>query len=151
MEIKHSNGTDKDFIFLCQQLDQFLDELAGGEKNRAEYLPYNALDHIHNSFLAYHDNTAVGCASFKEVEAGVAEVKRVFVKHQYRGMKIAWQLLAELEKEAQKQGYHTLILETGSFLTAALSLYRKIGFHVIDNYGPYANMPQSICMSKEIL
>lgn len=151
MDIKHSNGSDPDFISLCRQLDQFLNELAGGEENRAEYIPYNALDDIRHSFLAYQDGIAVGCASFKEFEPGVAEVKRVFVKPEYRGDKIAGRLLTELEKEAGRQGYHTLVLETGDALVSAAKLYKRIGFCPIDNYGPYINMPKSVCMKKAIL
>ena len=35
-------------------------------------------------------------------------------------------------------------------LVAAMALYRSIGFEVIENYGPYKDMPESICMKKEL-
>ena len=40
----NTDGNDKDFIILCRELDQFLNQLVGGENNRAEYIPYNQLD-----------------------------------------------------------------------------------------------------------
>lgn len=43
-----------------------------------------------------------------------------------------------------------LILESGEILTEAMALYRKIGHWVIPNYGQYKDMPESICMRKEI-
>jgi len=35
-------------------------------------------------------------------------------------------------------------------LVAAMGLYRKIGYKIIPNYGQYQNMPNSICMKKEL-
>ena len=43
-----------------------------------------------------------------------------------------------------------LILESGEPLVAAMALYRKIGYKVIPNYGQYKDMPDSICMRKEL-
>ena len=42
------------------------------------------------------------------------------------------------------------VLETGIHQQEAIHLYRKSGYLVIENYGPYKNMPESICMQKEI-
>lgn len=59
-------------------------------------------------------------------------------------------LMELLENAARKQGYHYLILESGEPLVAAMALYRKIGYKVIPNYGQYKDMPDSICMRKEL-
>ena len=63
MQIKITNGQDKDFIQLCHALDRFLNKLVGGEENRAQYIPYNTLDDIHDVLVAYENNTPIGCAS----------------------------------------------------------------------------------------
>lgn len=68
---------------LCHELDDFLNELVGGEENRAEYILYNQLDDIHNVVVTY-DDIPVGSASFKKYDDECAEVKRVFVKEEYR-------------------------------------------------------------------
>lgn len=148
MQIKTTNGQDKDFIQLCHALDMFLNELVGGEENRAQYIPYNVLDDIHDVLVAYENNTPIGCASFKRYDDKSAEVKRVFVKEEYRGKQVGRQLMESLEQLARDKGYSYLILESGEPLVAAMRLYRSLGYTVIPNYGQYVNMADSVCMKK---
>lgn len=150
MMINYTKGTDADFVALSNKLDDHLNELAEGEENRAEYVALNTLDDIQAVWIAYEDTKPVGCASFKKIEEGVAEVKRVFVCPEFRKQKIAERLMAELEKEARHQGFQRLVLETNRPFNSAISLYQKLGFQVIDNYGPYVGMPVSICLGKNL-
>jgi len=151
MRLIHTNGSNSDFIELCHGLDHFLNELVGGEENRAGYIPYNQLDDIHNVIIAYDNDIPIGCAGFKKYNNECAEVKRVFIKQAYRGKGISIKLMEMLENTAKEQGYRCLILESGEPLVAAMALYRKIGYKVIPNYGQYKDMPDSICMKKELL
>lgn len=150
MTILHTDGAHSDFIELCHQLDAYLNDLVGGEENRAEYIPYNELTDIHDVWVAYANGSAVGCASYKKISSDVAEVKRVFVHPEYRGKGIAEHLMMALETNARQQGYHRLLLETGESLVAATQLYKKLGYRIVDNYGPYIDMPESLCMEKRI-
>lgn len=59
-------------------------------------------------------------------------------------------LMELLENAAKEQGFRYLILESGEPLVAAMALYRKIGYEIIPNYGPYKDMPDSICMKKKL-
>ena len=149
MRFVYTDGSSLDFMELCHELDDFLNELVGGEENRAEYILYNQLDDIHNVVVTY-DDIPVGSASFKEYDDECAEVKRVFVKEEYRNKGIANELMELLENTAREQGYRYLILESGAPLVAAMALYRKIGYKVIQNYGQYRDMPDSICMKKKL-
>lgn len=150
MEFVYTDGNNADFIKLCHDLDNFLNELVGGEENRAEYIPYNQLNDIHNVIVAYDNDISIGCAAFKKYDAECAEVKRVFIKQEYRGRGISNKLMELLEEYARKEGYLYFILESGEPLVAAMSLYRKIGYKVIANYGQYKDMPDSICMKKKL-
>ena len=150
MRSVYTDGGSLDFMELCHELDDFFNELVGGEENRAEYIPYNQLDDIHNVIVAYDDDIPVGSVSFKKYDDECAEVKRVFVKEEYRNKGIANELMELLENTAREQGYRYLILESGAPLVAAMALYRKIGYKVIPNYGQYREMPNSICMKKEL-
>lgn len=85
--------------------------------------------------LVYDNNISVGCASFKRYGDDCAEVKRVFVKFQYRGKGVGIKLMELLEKSAREQGYQYMILETGELLAEAMTLYRKTGYKFIPNYG----------------
>lgn len=145
-----TDGKNPDFIALCALLDKYLNKIAGGEKNRAQYIPHNSTEDIHDVVLAYDGASPAGCAAFKRYDGTTAEVKRVFVKKTYRGLGVARQLMALLEEKAREKGFKALILETGQPLVRAMGLYCSDGFAVIPNYGPYKNMPDSICMEKRI-
>ncbi len=150
MELRYTDGADPDFIALCAMLDDHLNALAGGEERRSEYVPLNKLDHIHDAFVLYDGALPVGCASFKDYEPGVAEVKRVFVRENYRGRGLARKLMQAVEEHARQKGYRSLILETGKPLVSAVALYTNMGYHVIPNYGAYECMGESVCMRKEL-
>jgi GNAT superfamily N-acetyltransferase len=148
--IHYTNGNNQDFARLCQMLDESLNELVGGETQRTEYNQYNKLDHIHDVILISDNDTPIACGAFKYYAEGVAEVKRVFVRKEFRGQGISKLLMQQVEDKAREQGYDSLILETGKAMKSAIGLYSSIGFQVIDNYGQYKNMPLSICMLKDI-
>ena len=109
MRFIYTNGENPDFIELCHYLDNFLNELVGGEKNRAEYIPYNKLDDIHDVIVAYDEDIPVGSAGFKKYDDECAEVKRVFIKREYRGKGISKKLMELLEERAKKEGYKYLL------------------------------------------
>lgn len=148
MNFIYTDGSNSDFIGLCRLLDYYLNEIAGGEENRLQYIPYNALDDIEDVILVYENEEPVGCAGFKYYDDKTAEVKRVFVKKEHRGNGISKQLMELLENKAKEKGFRILILESGEPLAEAMGLYHSIGFKVIENYGQYKNMPESICMEK---
>lgn len=150
MKLIDTDGTNPDFILLCSMLDAYLNALAGGEENRSEYVPLNQLDHIRDAFVLYDGVLPVGCASFKKYEDGVAEVKRVFVREEYRGRGLSRKLMEAVEAKAKQNGYRGLILETGRPLVSAVALYTNMGYSVIPNYGPYECMDESVCMRKEL-
>lgn len=150
MIFEHTNGSNQDFVALCHELDAYLNHIVGGEENRAQYIPYNSLDDIHDAFVVYDGDKAAGCVAFKRYDDETAEVKRVFIREDYRGRGISKELMELLERTAKEQGYSGLILESGEILTEAMALYRKIGYKVIPNYGQYKDMPESICMRKEL-
>ena len=150
MRLVDADGQHPDFADLCRALDEFLNQVAGGEQNRAAYLPHNTRDDIHDVILAYDGARAVGCAALRRLDDRRAEVKRVFVRPEYRGRGIARQMMGRLEDLARRQGYAELVLETGRPLTAAVALYRVLGYGEMPPYGPYADLPQSLCMRKEL-
>lgn len=150
IRFEYTDGYNKDFVALCHELDECLNDLVGGEENRAEYIQYNKLNDIHDVVIAYDNDIPIGSASFKNYDYETAEVKRVFVKKEYRGQGISNQLMKILEQKAQEKGFRYFILESGKPLVAAMALYRKIGYKIIPNYGQYVDMEKSICMKKEL-
>jgi ribosomal protein S18 acetylase RimI-like enzyme len=78
------------------------------------------------------------------------EVKRVFVDDKYRGLGIARKLISELETKVKNEGYQELVLETGKNNVVAIAMYRNFDYEIIDNYPPYDNMSDSVCMKKTL-
>lgn len=150
MEIVHTDGKNKDFIALCRLLDSNLDEIVGGAIQREKYNQYNQLDDIKDVVLLYIDGNPVASGSYKHYQDDIAEIKRIFVKKEFRGRGLSKTLMKELEQKACKNGYRTLILETGELLKASMSLYKTIGFRIRENYGPYIGMHESVCMEKQL-
>ena len=150
MEIVYSNGESADFIALCKLLDLNLDEIVGGSIQREKYNQYNRLNEIKDVVLIYIDKVPAACGSFRRYEDYIAEIKRIFVRKEFRGQGLSKIIIKELERKAVKAGYEKLYLETGELLVASMHLYKSIGFQIIDNYGPYTNMKESICMEKVI-
>lgn len=150
MRIVHTDGTNKDFIELCTQLDHHLNEMVGGEKQRSQYTQYNTLESIHDVIVIYRDELPVACGSFKLYAEQVAEVKRVFVQKEYRGQGLAKKIMGLLEEKAKSQGFTSLILETGAMLNDAIGLYSSLGYERIENYGQYKHMKESVCMRKHL-
>jgi GNAT superfamily N-acetyltransferase len=72
----------------------------------------------------------------------------MYVNSAYRGKHIGEQILLELEKWVKEVGVAATILETGTTQIEAQNLYKKLGYQIIPNYGPYVNFTDSICMKK---
>ncbi len=103
-------------------MDDFLNELVGGEDNRAEYILYNQLDNIHDVIVAYDNDIPIGCASFKKYDDECTEVKRVFIRQEYRSRGISNKLMELIENAAKEQGRRYLILESGEHFVTAVAL-----------------------------
>jgi putative acetyltransferase len=96
------------------------------------------------------DRRVVACGAWQPLAAGVAEIKRMFVRPAYRGRGIARQLVVALEEEALAAGRPILRLETGTYLPAALALYRSAGYLPIPVFGEYVGNPFSLCFEKRL-
>ncbi len=136
------------FIELVKLLDTYLAFIDGEE--HSFYAQFNKIDLLKNVVVAFINEQAVGCGAFKPLEDNKVEVKRMFVKEEFRGQKIASQILNELALWAQELEFQHIVLETGIRQSAAIALYQKAGYQVIPNYGQYVGVANSICFSKII-
>ncbi|HKM22752.1 MAG TPA: GNAT family N-acetyltransferase [Lachnospiraceae bacterium] len=149
LEFRYMDASD-DFAQLCFKLDQTLNEIVGGEDQRSAYVQYNLPDDIHDVIVVYHQEKPIACGSFKMYDDEHAELKRIYVEPTYSGMGLGEEIIRRLEARAKIKGFRWCILETGEPLAAACHIYRKLGYQVIPNYGPYAALPESICMQRKI-
>ncbi|WP_026871537.1 GNAT family N-acetyltransferase [Inquilinus limosus] len=101
-------------------------------------------------FVARLDGRAVGCGGYAPEGDGTAELKRIFVATEARGLGIGRALLAALEAEARREGIRLLRLETGVKSTEALGLYRRFGYRETGPFGAYGPDPLSVFMEKAL-
>lgn len=147
-QIIRTDASHPEFKTLVKFLDQTL-AISDGEEH-AFYDQFNKIDKIKHAVVAYHENRAVGCGAIREFELGRVEVKRMYVVEHMRGKGVAKAILAELEKWAKELGFHSCILETGLKQPEAIQLYHRSGYQVIENYGPYIGVENSVCFEKAI-
>ena len=83
----------------------------------------------------------VGCGALKFHSGAPAEIKRMWVAPQVRGLGLGRRLLMELERSASKAGVTDLHLETNHALTEAVELYRHAGYQEVEAFNdePYAH------------
>lgn len=143
-----SNSSNMDFKALVVKLDADLAIRDGDE--HGFYNQYNGIDHLDIVLLAYDGDAAVGCGAIKRYATNTAEVKRMYVLKNYRGQRIATKLLEQLELMSLGLGYTKLILETGVRNPEAITLYKRCGYCISDNYDQYVGMESSICFAKRI-
>lgn len=146
-----TDGKNADFAALCVLLDENLEIAVGKTVQRAKYAPMNTLEKIEVAVVVYDNGVPVACGGIRPHEDGVLEVKRVFVRPDYRGRGISRHLMEMLEQCAREKNVKALILETNPLLIPACRLYEKLGYSIIDNYGYYADTPESLCMRKVLV
>ena len=101
-------------------------------------------------YSALLNTTVVGCGGIL-LASGYAEIKRIFVSAEARGLGIGQKLLTTLEAEAQALGFDLLRLETGIYQPEALALFEVMGFTTCPSFGDYPpDDPNSIFMEKRL-
>ena len=145
---KRTTTTDPGFTMLVQLLDHELwNEL---QEDQATYDQYNKVPDIKTAVLVYINEEVVACGCFKEKYPSTVEIKRMFVKKNYRGMGLSKLVLTELENWATELGYSSALLETSIHFETAKKLYQTNGYTVIENYPPYEGLEESVCMKKSL-
>jgi len=150
IEYKWTDGNDKDFLHFYEITEDYYTKMAGGLSKRQGFIPYNLSSLIPDVLIAYDDGIAVACAGLKGYSDDDAEIKRVWVDPDHRGLRIATSMMEMLEKKASEDGYKRMILQTRPVMEDAVSLYLKLGYEFIDNYPPYDKLEGAICLAKVI-
>ena len=148
IELQRTDSSSPDFKKLIVLLDHDLAVRDG--KDHAFYHQFNQIDHIKYVIVAYENGEAIGCGAIKEFDTTIMEVKRMFTLPASRGKGIASKLLKALEEWATEMSYEKCILETGIKQPEAVALYKKNRYSIIENYGQYAGIANSICFEKSL-
>jgi len=114
-----------DFNLCFQSFERELVELPGA------YAPPEG-----RLLIARHNGMTVGCTALHKIDDETCEMKRLYVRPATRGMNLGRMLAEAVIREARKIGYHRMRLDTITSMTAAIELYRSLGFYEIEPYRP---------------
>jgi len=124
---------------LCfQNFDQELEALPGA------YAPPGGV-----LLIARDGDAAAGCVALRRLDAATGEMKRMYVRETHRGTGLGRKLAVAVIEEARKRGHARLVLDTLPKLTAAIALYRDLGFHECGPYLPDPT-PGAVCFELRI-
>ena len=84
--------------------------------------------------LALVDGRAAGCIALRKVDENICEMKRLYVRDDYRGLGIGNKLISMIIEEAGKLNYSYMRLDTLPTMKKAQELYRSYGFYDIEPY-----------------
>jgi GNAT superfamily N-acetyltransferase len=144
-----TDSDNNDFQQLVHLLDADLKFRDGDD--HTFYAQFNKIIDIKNVIVCYVDDYAVGCGAFKPFDESAVEIKRMFVRPEFRGKGLGLEILRALELWAAECGYPACVLETGKRQAEAIQLYQKAGYGIIPNYGQYSGIVNSVCMRKSLV
>ena len=101
-------------------------------------------------FVIRQEGLPAGCGGIKLYETAYGEVKRMYVRPQFRGTGLGRRMLDHLAAYARQNGVELLRLETGIYQVDAVRLYEHWGFKRIPPFGEYREDPLSIYYEKRI-
>jgi DNA-binding MarR family transcriptional regulator len=121
-----------------------LDERFDGGFDAGRSIPAEAPDLVEPAGLllvARLDGQPVGAGAVKFHGPEPAEIKRMWVAGQARGLGVGRRLLTDLERRARDHGATMARLETNRALTEAIALYRSTGYVLVPPFNdePYAH------------
>ncbi|MDE3234453.1 MAG: GNAT family N-acetyltransferase [Bacteroidota bacterium] len=148
MQIVRTDSSNTDFLQLVRLLDAELARRDGSE--HSFYAQFNKIDTIKQAIVAYENGLPIACGAIKAFAENTMEVKRMFTLPEYRGKGLASIILQELEKWAEELHYTRCVLETGKRQPEAIRLYQKNGYSIIENYGQYKGVANSVCFEKKL-
>ncbi|MGP0075461.1 MAG: GNAT family N-acetyltransferase [Bryobacteraceae bacterium] len=100
--------------------------------------------------LAIHKEEPAGTIALRRLDGTSGEVKRLYLRPQFRGHGLGRRLLQAVIERARAHGYESLYADTLPVMTDALSLYERLGFERVEAYSNTPT-PGAIYMKLELV
>lgn len=135
---------------LITELDAYLIPLAPKESRHGFSIDKLVKEDV-PFFIIRKDGIPAGCGGVKLFGTDYGEIKRMYVRPQFRGLGLARRMLDHLAEFARAHGVPLLRLETGIAQHEANGLYERAGFQLIPPFGEYKPDPLSRFYEKRIV
>jgi ribosomal protein S18 acetylase RimI-like enzyme len=140
---------------------EYTDMLTANDESFKKYLDIQHYDeeisHLESKYgmpdgrlyLIYCDRKLAGCIGLRKIDNQSCEMKRLYVRPEFRGKKLGNILVEKIIADAREIGYSYMLLDTLPFLQSAICMYKKFGFYEIESYNN-SPMDTSIYMKLDL-
>lgn len=150
IEISLERPDSDDARTLIAELEAYLIPLSPPESRHGYSIDKLIREEV--PFFIIRDNgTPAGCGGVKLFGSDYGEIKRMYVRPQFRGLGFAKRILDHLSDYARSRGVAILRLETGIAQSDAIAFYERSGFRSIPPFGEYRPDPLSRFYEKRIV
>lgn len=147
MQIDFVRPDSSDFRALAAELDAYYFSLVGDIQHR--YAHVNRPENMNGLAVVYENGVPIACGAWKWVDAETAEIKRIYVRPEFRRRHVASRLILALEDHAAAAGASKFLLETARNTEDSHNLYFSLGYRLMDYYGSPAGAENCLCFFKE--
>lgn len=99
--------------------------------------------------LVYDNELPVACAAYRKIGEDICELKRMYIKPNYRRKGIGQEIMNILCTRSKLNGYRLMRLDTLDTMTPAIKLYSNNGFYTIEAY--YHNPNEGVVYMEKSL